>query len=280
MILFKKIKPFLFTCLVIICITYICVNLFTAPSNNRDWEDDQALLSHATFSGDQVTVHNIRNFEYASTTSYTKGWYDKTFNLEDLHKVWYIVEPFSGIPGSAHTFLSFEFDADGKKDYIAISVEIRKEKGESFHPIKGLFNTYEIMYVAGDESDLIKLRTNYRKDDVYLYPVHGDRQKIQSIFISMLQRMNNLQKQPEFYNTLTNTCTTNIAKHIRDVSPGKIPFFAHEILFPAYSDEFAYTLHMIDTELSFEETRRKYHINEKALNETSSIPFSERIRQF
>jgi hypothetical protein len=264
---------------VCILIFYILLNLFTKPSNNRDWADDQTVLSTATIQGDIVTVHNIRNFTYASTTSFTKDWYNKSYNVQNLERVWYIVEPFSGIPGSAHTFLSFEFNENEKKEYLALSVEIRKEKGESFHPIKALFNQYELMYVAGDEDDLIKLRTNYRKDEVYLYPVKADKEKVVALFIDMIERMNTLEKHPEFYNTLTNTCTTNIAKHIRKVSPGKIPFFAHEIIFPAYSDKFAYTLGLIDTTLSFEDTRKKYHINERALSE-NEIPFSERIRRF
>ncbi len=275
----RKTPKFILYISVCILTSYILLNLFTKPSNNRDWADDQTVLSTATIQGDIVTVHNIRNFTYASTTSFTKDWYNKSYNVQNLERVWYIVEPFSGIPGSAHTFLSFEFNENGKKEYLALSVEIRKEKGEAFHPIKALFNTYELMYVAGDEEDLIKLRTNYRKDEVYLYPVKADKEKVVALFMDMIERMNTLEKHPEFYNTLTNTCTTNIAKHIRKVSPGKIPFFAHEIIFPAYSDKFAYTLGLIDTTLSFEDTRKKYHINERALSE-NEIPFSERIRQF
>lgn len=274
----KTLKYIVYT-FILILIFYIFLNLFTTPLNNRDWAEDQIALSTATIQGDIVTVRNIRNFTYASTTSFTKNWYDKSYNTQNLERVWYIVEPFSGIPGSAHTFLSFEFNENGKKEYLALSVEIRKEKGESFHPIKALFNQYELMYVAGDEADLIKLRTNYRKDEVYLYPVKADKEKVVALFRDMIERMNTLERHPEFYNTLTNTCTTNIARHIRKISPGKIPFFAHEIIFPAYSDKFAHTLGLIDTTLSFEDMRKKYHINENALTE-NEVPFSERIRQF
>jgi hypothetical protein len=117
------------------------------------------------------------------------------------------VEPFSGIPGSAHTLLSFEFEND---IFVAISVEIRKEKGESYHPAKGLFDQYELMYVIGDEKDLIKLRANYRKDTVFLYPIKAEVEDIRSLFLDMIARTNKLKEKPEFYNTLTNTCTTNI----------------------------------------------------------------------
>ncbi len=262
--------------------SYGIVTLFTAPSNDRDWAGDQAMLPYAEYSEDRtrVTIRNIRNFTYASADEYAPGYYDKTFDLNALRKVYYIVEPFKGFKGSAHAFLSFEFeDDDGEKDYVSISAEIRKEKGESFSPIKGLFNRYEIMYVIGDERDLVKLRTNYRKDDVYVYPVRTTEQKARQLFTSMLDRANELKDGPEFYNTLFNTCTTNIQRHTNAVTEGKIPW-SYKILFPAYSDELAFDLGMIDTEAAtLEEARAKFKINQKAELHADSPDFSERIRE-
>jgi len=145
---------------VFITSVFMVVHFSTYPSNERVWNTDQEILPYAEIKDNFVSIYNIRNFSYASTTSYTPNYYDKTFDLNKIKKVWYVVEPFSGIPGSAHTFLSFEFEGD---TFVSISVEIRKEKGESFHPIKGLFNKYELMYVIGDERDLIKLRSNLSK---------------------------------------------------------------------------------------------------------------------
>ena len=259
----------------LIACLFIVVHFSTTPSNNRNWNDDQNTLPYAEIKDNLISIHNIRNFSYTSTSNYSPNYYDKTFDLNKLKKVWYIVEPFSGIPGSAHTFLSFEFEND---QFISISVEIRKEKGEAFHPIKGLFNKYELMYVIADEKDVIKLRSNYRKDLVYVYPVKTTEEKAQRLFLDMINRTNNLKDHPEFYNTVTNTCTTNIVKHVDKITPDRVPLFNLRILLPANSDKLAYDLGLIDTDLSFEATRERYFINDRAIKYSNDPDFSVKIR--
>ncbi len=261
----------------ILIATLLLVGIWSSitPSLKRDWSLDQAILPTAKIEGDLVTVKNIRNFSYASTTSYTPAYYDKTFDLNTLKKVWFIIEPFSGYVGAAHTFLSFEFEGD---NFLAISVEIRKEKGESFSALKGLFKKYELMYVAGDERDLVKLRSNYRKDNVYVYPIRTTEENQRKLFLSMIARMNKLAEEPEFYNTLTSTCTTNIVAHVNEIVPKRIPLRS-EIFFPAESDRLAYDLGLIDTELSFEKAREHFLINERALKYADSLDFSHKIRE-
>lgn len=256
--------------------TILITHFSTHPSNDRVWSADQSVLSYADIQNNLITVHNIRNFTYASTTSYTPHYYDKTFDINTLKRVWYVVEPFSGIPGSAHTFLSFEFEGN---QFVSISIEIRKEKGESFSPIKGLFNQYELMYVIADERDVIKLRSNYRKDSVFVYPMKASTEKERALFVDMINRTNALKDHPEFYNTITNTCTTNIAEHINRVSPHSIPLLNLDILFPANSDKLAYNLGLIDTNLLFDDARTRYYINKKAELYANSPDFSTKIRE-
>ena len=243
------------------------------PSNTRDWSVDQERLPVATFDGPLVIVRNIRNFTYETTDRYTPAYYDKTFDLRKLESAWFVVEPF-GRAGAAHTFVSFGF---GGNDFVAISVEIRKEKGESFSPLKGLMRQYEVMYVVGDERDLIKLRANYRNDVVYLYPMRTTPERMRAIFVSMLERANDLREHPEFYNTLTNTCTTNLVRHVNQIVPGRVPF-SPAVLLPGYSDRLAYKLGLIDTTLPFEETRRHFQINDRARKYADDPEFSLRIR--
>lgn len=273
-------KKYIFTPILALCvfllISFSIVNLLTTPSNNRMWNDDQKVLPFSTLHGDFVTVHNIRNFTYASTTSYTQNYYDKTFNLLEIKRAWFVVEPFDGVPGSAHTFLSFEFDND---QFLSVSIEIRKEKGESFDPLRAFYNRYELVYVIADEKDVIKLRSNYRKDSVYLYPVKGEKEAFKELLLDMLTRANTLKEKPEFYNTLTNNCTSNIVRHVNKVSPKSIPFFTLQSVFPKYSDKLAYTLDLIDTSLPFEEIRSHYLINEKAMKYANDENFSRRIRE-
>jgi hypothetical protein len=263
--------------IVLILILGIAVFIFSTmkPSNNRDWSPDQAILAYATIKANLITVHNIRNFTYRSTTDYTPGYYDATYDLTKLKKMYFIDEPFSGYVGAAHTFLSFEFE--GNK-FLSISIEIRKEKGESFSAVKGLFNQYEIMYVAADERDVIKLRSNIRNDKVYLYPLKASPGNAQKIFLSMINKMNELRTKPEFYNTITNNCTNTIAKFANEASPGKVPW-NYTFIFPSNADNYAFDLGLIDTtEKNFEAVRSSHLINTLAEQYANSPEFSLKIR--
>lgn len=256
-------------------IFYLCLIVLVRPSLDRDWSVDQAILPYAQINGTDITIRNIRNFNYRSTSDYDIAYYDKTFDLNKLESVWFAVEPFSGYQGAAHTLVSFGFE-DG--NYVAVSVEIRKEKGEKFSAGKGLLRKYEIMYVIADERDVIKLRSNFRKDQVFLYPIKTTPERMRAMFLSMLNRANKLAVKPEFYNTLTSTCTTNIVRHVNEIVPGRIPVLRTAILFPANSDQLAYELGLIDTTLSFEKAREHFLINDRAEKYGDSADFSEKIR--
>jgi hypothetical protein len=261
--------------LLVIAAAYGLLCLVVRPSNERAWSPDQAVLPYAEFRGPLVDVHRIRDFRYISETQFTPGWYDKTFDLRRLESVWFFVEPFGSFGGAAHTFVSFGFGGD---DYVAISVEIRKERGESFSPIGGLLRRYELMYVVGDERDLVALRTNFRRDTVYAYPIRTTRERMRRMFVDMLARANELRAHPEFYNTLTNTCTTNLVRHVNVIAPGRIPFRA-AVLFPGYSDRLAYDLGLIDTDLPFDAARARFAINARAQRFAGAPDFSRRIRE-
>ncbi len=257
-------------------IFFVSIHIFIRPSNGRDWNNDQQVLPSVIFKDNIVDIKNIRDFRYTSTTAYAPHYYDKTYDLHKIKKVWYIVEPFSGIPGSAHTFLSFEFEDN---IFLSVSVEIRKQKGESFHPVKGLLNQYEIMYVLADEKDVIDLRINHRKDQVFLYPMKASPEKTRELFVSIINRTNKLYDKPEFYNTLFNTCTTNIVDHVNLITPKTIPSIDLSILFPENSDWLAYDLGLIDTDLPKDQIREKFNINKKGEMYASDKDFSVKIRE-
>lgn len=126
-----------------------------------------------SFEGDIVSIKNLRNYDYRATDDYTPAYYDEVFDLSKLTRAWYIIEPFGECDGPAHTMMSFDFEDD---KYLSVSVEIRKEKGESFSALKGILNQYEIVYMLGDERDLVRLRSNYRKDDVYMFPIKASQE--------------------------------------------------------------------------------------------------------
>ena len=245
------------------------------PSNDRQWEPDQAVLAYAEIDGDRVTVHNIRNCDYLTAENYIVRHYDKTFDLDRLQSVDFIVAPFKEMPLLAHTMLSFGF-AGG--DHLGVSVEIRKEKGEKFDTLKGFLRQYELMYVVGDERDLIGLRANHRLDDVYVYRTRASPAEARDLFLDVMRRVNKLYHQPEFYDTLTNNCTTNVRHHVNRLAPDRVPY-DYRVLFPGYADHLAYDLGLLETDTTFEETRRRARVNYLAYLHRDDPEFSLKIRQ-
>jgi hypothetical protein len=245
------------------------------PSNHRDWSPNQAVLPTADFNGSYVTIHNIRNTVYRTADDYTVGHYDKTFDLEKLSSVNFIMVPLPEVPAGAHTFLSFGFEGG---DYVAISVEVRRQKGEEFSPARSLTQPYEIMYVVGDERDLIELRAIHWLEDVYMYDSNASAADERALFVDMLKRANQLSKQPEFYNLVTNNCTTNIVRHINNVSPNRVPY-THQVLFSGYADQLAYQLNLIKSDGTFQRTKENARINELAYIHRDRPDFSVKIRQ-
>lgn len=248
--------------------------LVRAPSNERDWSGDQRLLPLALLTGEAVTLRNVRNFSYTSEFDFRPDYYDRTFNLQDVVSVDYVVEPLASV-AAAHTFLSFGLQ-DGRR--IAISVEIRKESGEQFNPLLGIFNEYEIMYVVADERDVIRLRVLHRRNPVHVYPTTATAEQARTLLLDMLARVNALAAKPEFYNTLTNTCATNVADHVNAIVPKRVPW-DWRLLFPKESDAYAHELGLIDNRLSLDEAREKYRVNEEVLVFADDPDFSAKIRQ-
>ena len=150
-----------------------------SASNRRDWNPSMAVLPEAVTSGDQVKIYNVRNCDYTSTEEYEVKHYTRTYDLDKIQSIDFVVVPFAEMPSLAHTFLSFGFEGD---KYVAISVEVRREKGEEYSALKGLMNQYELMYVIGDERDLIGLRSNHRLDDVYIYRTTATKEQSRAVF--------------------------------------------------------------------------------------------------
>jgi hypothetical protein len=245
------------------------------PSNHRDWTPEQAKLSYAEVKGNQVTVHNIRDCRWRSLDDFTVAYCDKTFDLDKLTSVDFIVVPFNEMPSLGHTMLSFGFQGE---DYVALSVEIRKERGEAFSPIKGFFQQYELIYVVASERDLIQRRVNCDLCDVYLHHSTATPAQGRKLFLDVMRRVNKLAKEPEFYDTLTNNCTTNIRNHINHLKPDKVPY-DYRVLLPGYSDRLAYDLGLIENHGSYEETRLRARVNYQAYLSRDDPEFSQEIRR-
>ncbi len=245
------------------------------PSNDRDWAPELSKLATADFDGDFVTVHNVRNCEYRTDKDFDVHFQDRTYNLKQLDTVDFVLVPFSDMPRIAHTFLSFGFHG---QDYVAISVEVRRLRNEQYSAGKNFFNQNEMVYVVGDERDLIRIRSNFQLDDVYMYHGKSAPEQSQALFVDMLKRANKLSREPEFYNTITNNCTTNLVAHVNHVAPGRIRY-NYEVLLPGLSDRLVYQLGLIETDGNFERTRASARINRLAFEFHDSPDFSQRIRR-
>ena len=251
----------------------LVVFLLQKPSNSRDWQPDLALLPSATIDGDTITIHSIRNCDYRTETDFTVQHYDKTFDLNALTSLdLYLVD--WGLGSVVHTMLSFGFN---NQEYVAISIEARKEQGEGYSTLRGFFRQYELTYVVADERDVVRLRTNYRQGEtVYLYRIRGDKALFREVFLDYFRSINQLKDDPAWYNALLSNCTSVLRGHTR-------PYFRKvlwdwRLLANGYADAMAYERGMLDTSLPFAELKRRSVINPKAKAADRDFDFSLRIR--
>ncbi len=244
-------------------------------SNGRDWQPEVAVTPWATVDGDRVTIHGVRDFDYRTETDFVPRWEDRTYDLRKLDSADLIAVYWAGKP-IAHIMLSFGF---GGEDYLPVSMETRKERGESYSALAGFFKKYELIHVVADERDVIRVRATYRQpqEDVYLYHLRMPRENIRRVFLDYLRAMNELGEHPRFYNTLTTNCTTSALVHTR-VNPGSPPM-SWKVLLSGYVPDYAYELGRLDRTLPFPELERMSRINERAHAADKDPAFSKRIRE-
>lgn len=244
------------------------------PSNNRDWIPEHKVLAWAELNGDELIVHNVRNCEFYTDRDCIVAHEDRRYRLSDLKTVDFLMVPFNEAPALAHTMLSFGF---GNGDYLGVSVEVRLEKGESYHPVSGLLKQFEIIYVVADERDLIRVRIEHRKCDVFAYRSTATPKQAQMLLVDILDRVNKLHDQPEFYDTLANNCTTNIVRHVNRLAPDRVPY-DYRVLLPGFADNLAYEIGLIDNRIPFAQVKERSRITELALRYKDSPRFSADIR--
>ena len=248
------------------------------PSNDRSWVNDNERLTTAEFDDGKVTIRNVRDFEWRSNRDFDKRWVDIEINLDDVSKIWFVLEYFDPSRRQmAHTIMSFEM-SDGTR--LACSIEVRRERGERYHPVKGLFRQYELIYVWATERDVIGVRTRCRKRSVtHLFEAvvlgpGNERRMLESY----LKRTNKLSQSPEWYNTITNTCTTNIVRHVNEVYPGRVPR-AVAVLLPGLSPKLLQRNNLVKIEGTIEETLRNSIIDERAKSWDGVTDFGDWIRE-
>ena len=242
------------------------------PSDSRDWAPDVAHGVTAQMQDAEVVVQNVRNFEWHSETDFTPHWETRRYNPDAITSVDLFTSVW-GSPAIAHTLISFGF-SDGQ--HLVFSAEIRREKGEEFSEIGGFFKQFELVMIAATESDIIRLRTNARGEEVHRYPLKMDPAQARELFISFLQMGNELAREPQFYQTITSNCTTVIFRLARLVDPG-IPL-DWRVLLSGYFPEYLYDRGLISNDRPFTAIKAVAAISAKAQANPDAADYSEMIR--
>ena len=243
------------------------------PSNDRQWQPDVARPPYAQLQGDELTIHNVRNFAYRTETDFSERWETRTYDLSKLDRLDFFMS-YWGSPAIAHTIMSWAF-TDGQ--HLAISIETRKEVGETYSALAGFFRQYELYYVAADERDVIRLRTNHRGEDVYLYPLRTPRARVRRALLEYVESMNRLALAPEFYNAGTGNCTTTIRTNMEHMG---VPMpFDWRFLANGYLNELLYETNVIDTSRPADVVKASSLIDARAKAADQAPDFSSRIRE-
>jgi len=243
------------------------------PRQDRDWKPEVAVLAHAIIDGEQVTIENVRNFDYHAESDFTPRRETRSYNLSHLRGVDLFLT-YWGSAFIAHPILSFDFGDDGR---VCFSIETRPQRGQSYSALGGLYRQFELIYIVSDERDVIRLRTNFRKaEDVFLYRFNTSPKTAREVFLEYVRTLDELYEHPRWYNAIDNNCTTAIRN--QRTAAERAPW-DWRMLANGYADQMLYERGTIDRcSLPFDELKRRAHINERARAASDAPDFSERIR--
>jgi Domain of unknown function (DUF4105) len=242
------------------------------PSNDANWQPDVAQLAWADINGDEFTFHNVRNCDYRTDTDYTPHWEMRTVRLSQITGIDLAID-YWGSPWIAHPIVSFQF-ADAPP--LCFSIETRKTVGQTYSTIGGLYRQYALIYLVSDERDVIRLRTNYRNEDIYLYHLTVSPDRARERFLEYVRSLNALRTEPRWYNAITTNCTTSIRS--QHPSKERIPW-DWRILLNGKGDELLYEDRALVTGgLPFAELKSRSLIDTRARAANDSPDFSKLIR--
>ncbi len=247
--------------------------LMIPPSNDRRWAREVSVLPWAEVKGSHATVHNIRNCEYRTATDFDLRHYDRTFDLDQLRAMDFFMSFWGPIP-FCHTMVSFAFE-DG--EVLCVSIETRPEEHEGYSVTSSCFKQFELIYVAADERDVVRLRTNVRDEAVYLYHINTTPEAMRRMFLRYCARMNDLRAHPEWYFIITRNCTTDIPRRNGE-SRWLLPE-SWKVVINGFVDEFLYDEGSLDQSVPLVELRKLGHVNTRGQLADKDPDFSRRIRE-
>lgn len=214
------------------------------PRADRNWKAEYRRQPTATLAGDEVLVRDVRDFEFRTEQDFDARWRERRVHLSALRGVDVFVSHW-GNPWIAHALVSFDF---GEEGYLTASVETRQEVGEGYSALRGFFRQYEIIYLLAEEADVVRLRTNARQDEtVRLYRTKMTPEDARSFFAAYLSWMNGNARQPEWYNALTNNCTSLYTSWLLVNGVGGLSRWDWRLIANGKADEMLYELGVLET---------------------------------
>jgi hypothetical protein len=238
------------------------------PSLDREWSEDSKILPSISINENILEIKNIRDWRYDSEKVISKDYYDESFNLDKVEKVYLLLNPFGKWDGIGHSFFVFTFE-DGKE--ISVSVEARRESDESFNSIKGLFNNFELWYAFGSSADFVTRRAvHYEDSELNMYPLIIKKESARALLLDLAQTAQKLETEAQFYNTLTSNCTNLLMDSANKVKKGSVPWH-YSRLFTGFADDYIYDLGFIPNDQSFEEINKKYRIDKQVQEIDSNL---------
>lgn len=241
------------------------------PRLERDWAVGMEVLPRAEVVGDTLSVRHLRNYDYTAGGDPIPRYEERTYDLATLSSLDYCLSHWSG-PVMAHTLVSFGFE-DGQ--FLCVSVEARRQRWQSYSPLAGLFRAYELMFILGDERDIIRLRTNVRRERVYMYRLRMPLPDVRRLLLDYVNRIEMLATQPAWYNSFSSNCTTNLFYHRR----ANVPWWLKpNILLNGLSARAMYRLGYLDNRVPYQELQAHCAIRERALSAGDAADFSQQIR--
>jgi hypothetical protein len=247
------------------------------PSHEREWIEPQSVLPRVEWAGERVTIHGVRAFRWRSATDYDACWETRSYELHRLRRIWFGISQFgTRWRGPAHVFLSFEFEGS---EFVAVSVEARREVGEEYGVLPGLLNRFEVIYVVGDERDVVGVRTHVWRDPVRLYPIAAPPERVREVFLALLGRAEQVRARPEFYHTIMHNCMSALVQAARRT--GEHPLrYGLEVMLPGYADRRLQRLGLLPADASLAELRARWLVSPRAERFPLTDPaFSRRLRE-
>ena len=244
------------------------------PDDHQEWQPDVIKTGWAELNGDEIVLHNLRNYDYRTEHDFTPNWEIRTVHLSKITGVDLAIT-YWGSPWMAHPVATFRF-ADSTP--VCFSIEARKVVGQEFSALASLYRQAQLIYVVADERDSIRVRAVDRAgEDVYLYRTTATPAQARERFLEYLKILNQLRAEPRWYNVVTTNCTTSIREQ-RPVAE-RMPW-DWRILLNGKADEMLYERHLIVTDnLPFAELKQKSLINPRARAADKDPDFSRRIRE-